>query len=454
MLDLPPAAALGQNEDFFSLGGNSLLAGKMNSTLRAGLHLPDMSGMLVYQHPSLAAFVAELAHLDPEVPSLPELGMGGDSSSLEGSSYSSYFAAMRNASFSSLGTASSTHNSFSSQQSYGQRSAIHTSESSPSIGAKQGKKTTPFAAFQSASDIPRLATVFSDHEADSASATGLFKQLSRSLSKAMDKQDASLDALPLASVPLAATSAGRGDSFGNKLRRVLSSESLSLRTMLSQTAAGSSSDQLPISNPQASDSTDRPVPFNFDAQRSDQQQKASSRTPSRTNSITSKGVLQIEHLPEDQLQHAPAVKPSLVLATILQLFSMCVVSGVSSMLNLAPMLISMYILLAAGWRALVLLPAFELGSWLLLALWSVGGKWLLVGRYKQAEVPLWGSYYIRHWVAHLFVLVSARDCWQQLWFLKVTAATGFGTAVLNSSSALQTKSAMTTVRPVHPGCTC
>lgn len=406
VLGLPPAAALGQNEDFFSLGGNSLLAGKMNSTLRAGLHLPDMSGMLVYQHPSLSAFVAELVHLNPEVPSLPELGMAGDSSSIDGSSYSSYFAALRNASFSSLGTASSSHNSFSSQHSYGQRSAFHTSQSSPSIGAKPDKKTTtPFAAFQSSPDIPRLATVFSDHEADSTSAAGLFKQLSRSLSKVKDKQD--LDALPIASVPVAAAAAGRGDSFSNKLCRVLSSESLSLRTMLSQPAAGSSSDQLPISNTRASDGTDRLASFSFDAQKSDQQQKASSRTPSRANSITSKGVLHIHDLPESHLQHAPAVKPCLVLATVMQLFCMCVVLGVSSMLSLAPMLISMYILLAVGWRALVLLPAFELGSWLLLALWSVGGKWLLVGRYKQAEVPLWGSYYIRHWVAHLFVLVSA-----------------------------------------------
>jgi hypothetical protein len=437
VLGLPATAALGQNEDFFSFGGNSLLAGKMNSTLRAGLHLPDMSGMLVYQHPSLSAFVAELAHLNPEVPSLPDFGTAGDSSSIESSSYSSYFAALRNASFSSLGSANSRHNSFSSQHSYGQRSAFHTSQSSPSIGKPDKKTATPFAAFQSSPDIPRLATVFSDNGADGTGS----KQLPR---KATDKQNADLDALPIASVPVAAALPGRGDSFSNKLCRALSSESPSLRTMLSQPAAGSSSDQLTFTDMRASDNTNRPASFSFGVQKSDQPHKASSRT----NSITSKSVLRMEDSLEGQLQHTPAVRPSLVLTTMMQLFSMCAVQGVSSMLNLAPMLISMYILLASGWRALALLPAFELGSWLLLALWSVGGKWLLVGRYKQGEVPLWGGYYIRHWVAHLFVLVSAclagKPCG-----LEIERGQDSADKLQCPAHHLQTA-----LLPGYPGCTC
>jgi hypothetical protein len=100
------------------------------------------------------------------------------------------------------------------------------------------------------------------------------------------------------------------------------------------------------------------------------------------------------------------VKLSLALATCVQMFSMCVVTGVSSMLALAPMLVSMYLMLEVGWRALVLLPVFELGGWLLLALWSIGGKWLLIERYQECAVPLWGTFYLRHYAAHLFVLVS------------------------------------------------
>jgi len=47
---------LAPDDDFFARGGNSLLCGKMNSSIRSGLSIPSMSGMLIYQHPTLGAF--------------------------------------------------------------------------------------------------------------------------------------------------------------------------------------------------------------------------------------------------------------------------------------------------------------------------------------------------------------------------------------------------------------
>jgi hypothetical protein len=52
------AANITPSSDFFALGGNSLLVGVMNSRLRAHLKAPAMSGLLLYQSPSLQDFAA------------------------------------------------------------------------------------------------------------------------------------------------------------------------------------------------------------------------------------------------------------------------------------------------------------------------------------------------------------------------------------------------------------
>ena len=46
----------------------------------------------------------------------------------------------------------------------------------------------------------------------------------------------------------------------------------------------------------------------------------------------------------------------------------------------------------------ILLPALP-ALWLLLLAVSIGGKWIVVGRYRPGAYPLWGSYYIRWWIA-------------------------------------------------------
>lgn len=57
------AAGLSSDSDFFQLGGNSLLVGLLNSRVQAALQLPEMSGLLLYEHSSLGAFTACVARL-------------------------------------------------------------------------------------------------------------------------------------------------------------------------------------------------------------------------------------------------------------------------------------------------------------------------------------------------------------------------------------------------------
>lgn len=359
------------------------------------------------------------------MPVLPAMGFGNVEGSDNGSTHSSYFASLRSASFTSLSssvastaqdhTMPSSTASFTSQSSG--RSTLHISRSSPNLSAK----ASAFATAQQPPGTARLATVFSGNptiDAVSGPAGSLLKQLSRGLKRTLSspRKDQQLDTDLIASgLPVAVVPAGAaGNSFTNTLTRVLSTESLSLRTIVGPSAADA--DKLPISTSdsrkRASDSfTAKPSSFTFESpSKVDQEQRAevplaSSKPVSRANSMAGAGeASQFDTSGGKQQQQ---VKPSLALATLVQLCSMCLVTGVSLLLGLAPMLISMYLMLEVGWRSLVLLPGLELCSWLMLALWSIGGKWLMVGRYKECEVPLWGSYYLRHWVAQLFILVSA-----------------------------------------------
>lgn len=73
--------SISANDDFFALGGNSLLCGKVNSSIRAGLNLPSMSGMLIYQHPTLAAFTEAVAATGAMLPAAYHLHGSSSSSS-------------------------------------------------------------------------------------------------------------------------------------------------------------------------------------------------------------------------------------------------------------------------------------------------------------------------------------------------------------------------------------
>lgn len=364
-------------------------AGQMNTTLRAGLSLPDMIGMLIYMHPTLPRFVAALAELDPVVPELPGMCTRPDrDGSFDSSIRSSYFASLRQASFAGVSTIhgisfSSRVGSHTSQDSsFGSRV-----DSQSSLATKSG--STMVSAFATVQQSPQMSTVFSGAEAGSSPGCGLFKQLSRNLGRALsaskDQQgaDSELGALPVAVLPAGAAQ----DSLTNKLTRVLSTESMSFRTMLSGGIDAADADRLPITAAdkgglnRGSGSLGGKWPsFNFDGpSKTDQDRRIS-----RSSSVTAKDSAGWE-ADAGVVDQAQQVKPSLALATFLQLVCMCTVTGVSGVLTLAPMLISMYLMLVAGWRTLVLLPIFELGGWLLVAVWAVGGKWLLVGRYVSRE---------------------------------------------------------------------
>jgi len=62
------ASVLGADDEFFARGGNSLLCGRMNSSIRSGLSIPSMSGMLIYQHPTLGAFTEAVAATGATLP--------------------------------------------------------------------------------------------------------------------------------------------------------------------------------------------------------------------------------------------------------------------------------------------------------------------------------------------------------------------------------------------------
>lgn len=65
-----------------------------------------------------------------------------------------------------------------------------------------------------------------------------------------------------------------------------------------------------------------------------------------------------------------------------------------------------WLLATWGYRAFVLMPALTAAGLVVGVGLTILGKWLFIGRYKEGEHPIWGSYYIRHWLANQFVVVS------------------------------------------------
>jgi len=57
--------------------------------------------------------------------------------------------------------------------------------------------------------------------------------------------------------------------------------------------------------------------------------------------------------------------------------------------------------------AAILIP-LSLATWLVTIGVSIGGKWLIIGRYRPGAYPLWGSYYIRWWVTARLQALSGR----------------------------------------------
>lgn len=76
-----------------------------------------------------------------------------------------------------------------------------------------------------------------------------------------------------------------------------------------------------------------------------------------------------------------------------------------------------WLLAAWGFRAIPLLPLMTLLAMAMAAAVTILGKWLFIGRYKEGDHPLWGAYFIRHWLANQFVTVSIRQTWVLYWGL-------------------------------------
>jgi len=71
-----------------------------------------------------------------------------------------------------------------------------------------------------------------------------------------------------------------------------------------------------------------------------------------------------------------------------------------------------FLLAIWGFKAFAFLPVLNLLPMVLGLVFTIGGKWIFIGRYKEGEHPLWGWHYIRHWLASQFVVVSG--AWSSL----------------------------------------
>jgi hypothetical protein len=104
---------------------------------------------------------------------------------------------------------------------------------------------------------------------------------------------------------------------------------------------------------------------------------------------------------------APPAAPraSLAWATALQVGGAACGMSVQFLLTLLPLLIFDATFTVVGWPALALLPALDFVLLVVHALVAIGAKWLLVGRYTEGEHPIYGWFYVRHWLANLLSIV-------------------------------------------------
>jgi hypothetical protein len=108
---------------------------------------------------------------------------------------------------------------------------------------------------------------------------------------------------------------------------------------------------------------------------------------------------------------ADQVKSSVWLCTLVQILGMLLISGTMHALSVLPMLGWMWLLMEWGYNAFAVLPLLSFGSLVLGVGLTIVGKWVLVGRYKEGEYPIWGWQYIKHWLSNQFVVVSAGGWW-------------------------------------------
>lgn len=86
-------------------------------------------------------------------------------------------------------------------------------------------------------------------------------------------------------------------------------------------------------------------------------------------------------------------------------------AAVQETIGLVSLLAFQCLYLLWGWPVLLLLPLLDLTLLLTHLLVAWAAKWLVVGRYREGVYPLYGSTYLRHWVAELMSVVSEACDW-------------------------------------------
>lgn len=97
--------------------------------------------------------------------------------------------------------------------------------------------------------------------------------------------------------------------------------------------------------------------------------------------------------------------PSLAWATVAQAVGAAFGLSIQFLLALVPLLVFDVAFTLVGWPAITVLPAVDFALLLLHVVVAIGAKWLLVGRYKEGVEPIYGWFYVRHWLLNLLELV-------------------------------------------------
>ena len=112
--------------------------------------------------------------------------------------------------------------------------------------------------------------------------------------------------------------------------------------------------------------------------------------------------------------------------SIILLFHLMVSSAISYVILLYPL----QLFGLTGKLYLIIMPVYAvLAFWLkapVFILWAVIVKWTLIGRYNPGRYPIWGSFYLRHWICQRYVALIPWDSFSgtifQVWTLRFLGA--------------------------------
>jgi len=116
---------------------------------------------------------------------------------------------------------------------------------------------------------------------------------------------------------------------------------------------------------------------------------------------------QVQSLAEDQEAFEPVPKIRYLLCTIAQTLSLFLIFGLFSMEIFIPYLSYYFTLLETNSHFLALVDSLLCFCLLppALILIGVGLKWIILGKAKEGDYPLWGSYYFRWWFANTILKI-------------------------------------------------